>query len=72
MDKEVERLVNMSNAELDAELRSYGVDPDELNRKMLKRLLKARDQDGYDTPLLHEMIRQFSEKAEHSRGSEPK
>lgn len=57
---EIQRIETLTDEELDAELRSYGLDPDELHKRMLERLLKARAE-GHDTPMLREAIRQFSE-----------
>jgi len=59
-DDHIRRLESLSDAELDAELLSFGIDPDELNRKMLARLLEERLK-GHDTPMLNEAIRQFDE-----------
>jgi len=62
----------MTNEQLDAELSSNGLDPEELDRKMLARLIKARDEEGFDTPMLHEAIRQFSEKGSGPQGKDGK
>ena len=54
------RLEKMTLEELDAELRREGIDPVELDKRMLKRLLEERAR-GVDTPMLHEAISQFEE-----------
>jgi hypothetical protein len=48
-----------SEAELDAELRSYGIDPEEMDRRMLGKI-EAAMKEGHDTPMLREAHRQFS------------
>lgn len=50
----------MSNAELDTELRCHGIDPSDLEKKILERLLQAKTE-GHNTKILNEMIRQLSE-----------
>ena len=56
----VKRIEDMSEEEIDAELRANGIDPKELAAKMLARLQEAKNA-GHDTPMLNEMIRQFTE-----------
>jgi hypothetical protein len=55
----------MSEAELDAELRANGIDPKELNRKMLHRLeaeeAKYHRQGKTPPPMFQEALRQFRE-----------
>ncbi len=60
-EEAVTRLLKMTEDELDDELRLYGIDPEELTRKLLARLREAQAK-GIDTPILREAIRQFEER----------
>jgi hypothetical protein len=59
-DEVLRYIESLSTEELDVMLKALGIDPEALNKRMLERMIQARDL-GCDTPMLHEAIRQFQE-----------
>lgn len=63
---EIKRICNLTEEQLDAELRLSGIDPDALTQRILARLIELRD-GGVDTPMLRKAIQQFSKPTKGAR-----